>query len=138
MARTYLLAMRCPVCRRRDSHSGFRTERENLAGDAKGKGTSGSHREAESTDAPERGGLPRTSDEAGVMLVERRGQVTDVGSEPTGNGRSFKILDGRRQPSCGGTSRMMQERMLPLGETFEDAAATPGATWSSLRARLRS
>jgi len=34
------------------------TERENLAGDAKGKGTSGSNREAESTDAPERGGLP--------------------------------------------------------------------------------
>src|ERR1700730_14393644 len=34
------------------------TERENLAGDAKGKGTSGSKREAESTDAP---GLPRSS-----------------------------------------------------------------------------
>ena len=32
----------------------------NLAGDAKGKGTSGSNREAESTDAPERGGLPRS------------------------------------------------------------------------------
>src|ERR1700730_3072113 len=40
-------------------------ERENLAGDAKGKGTSGSNREAESTDAPERGGLPRSSVEAG-------------------------------------------------------------------------
>ena len=38
---TYLLAMRCPVYRRRDSHPGFRTELENLAGDAKGKGTSG-------------------------------------------------------------------------------------------------
>jgi hypothetical protein len=48
-------------------------ERENLAGDGKGKGTSGSNREAESTDAPERGGLPRSSGEAGVMLVERRG-----------------------------------------------------------------
>src|ERR1700738_2703035 len=34
------------------------TERENLAGDGKGKGASGSNREAESTDAPERGGLP--------------------------------------------------------------------------------
>ncbi len=40
-------------------------ERENLAGDAKGKGASGSNREAESTDAPERGGLPRSSDETG-------------------------------------------------------------------------
>src|SRR6266702_3149390 len=87
MARTYLLAMRCPVCRRRDSHSGFRTERENLAGDAKGKGTSGSHREAESTDAPERGGLPRSSDEAGVMLVERRGRVIAVELGPTGGAR---------------------------------------------------
>src|SRR5271170_7466860 len=79
---------RHPACRQREAQSGSCTERENLAGDGKGKGTSGSNREAESTDAPERGGLPRTSDEAGVMLVERRGQVTDVGSEPTGNRRS--------------------------------------------------
>ena len=57
MAATYLPAMWCPVCRRRESHPGFRTELENLAGDAKGKGTSGDNREAESTDAPERGGL---------------------------------------------------------------------------------
>ena len=41
MADTYLLAMRCPVYRRRDSDSGFRMELENLSGDAKGKGTSG-------------------------------------------------------------------------------------------------
>jgi hypothetical protein len=51
-------------------------ERENLAGDGKGKGTSGSNREAESTDAPERDGLLRSSDEAGVMLVERSEQPT--------------------------------------------------------------
>ena len=62
-------------------------ERENLAGDAKGKGASGSHREAESTDAPERGGLPRSSGKAGVMLVERRGRVTDVELGPTGGAR---------------------------------------------------
>jgi len=65
MAETYLLAIRCPVCRRRDFHSGFRMELENLADDAKGKGTSGRNREAVSTDAPARGGLPRSSDEAG-------------------------------------------------------------------------
>ena len=47
-------------------------ERENLSGDAKRKGTSGSNREAESTDAPERGGLPRSSDEGPVMGLERR------------------------------------------------------------------
>ena len=39
MAATYLLAMRCPVFRGRDPHLGFRTELENLCGDAKGKGT---------------------------------------------------------------------------------------------------
>ena len=54
-------------------------ERENLAGDAKGKGTSGVNREAESTDAPERGGLPRSSDEGPVMGLERRGRVIGVG-----------------------------------------------------------
>ena len=56
---------RHPACRQREARPGFRMERENLAGDAKGKGTSGSNREAESTDAPERGGLPRSSAEAG-------------------------------------------------------------------------
>src|ERR1017187_4263453 len=42
MAETYVLAMRCPVYRWRESHPGFRTELENLAGDDKGKGASGS------------------------------------------------------------------------------------------------
>src|SRR5262249_53948253 len=65
----------------------------NLAGDAKGKGTSGSNREAESTDARERGGLPGSSVEASVMLVERRGQVIAVELGPTGlySGRSPTI-----------------------------------------------
>ena len=82
------LSERHPACRRREARPGSCAERENLAGDAKGKGASGSNREAESTDAPARGGLLRSSKEAGVMPVERRGQVTDVGSEPTGNRRS--------------------------------------------------
>ena len=71
---------RHPACRRREAQPGSCKERENLAGDAKGKGASGSNRKAESTDAPERGGLPRSSDEAAVMVVERRGWVIDVGS----------------------------------------------------------
>jgi len=62
-------------------------ERENLTGDAKGKSTSGYNREAESTDAPGRGGLPCSSDEAGVMLVERRGWVIAVELGPTGSYR---------------------------------------------------
>src|SRR6266508_2648299 len=83
---------RHPAGRRREAQSGCCMERENLAGDAKGKGASGSNREAESTDAPERDGLPRSSDEAGVMLVERRGRVIAVELGPTGGaGRSPKV-----------------------------------------------
>src|SRR6266700_4256219 len=81
------LPKRHPACRRREAKSGSCTERENLAGDAKGKGASGSNREAESTDAPERGGLPHSSDEAGVMPVERRGQVIAVVLGSTGSNR---------------------------------------------------
>src|SRR3979411_2064111 len=83
---------RHPACRQREARPGSGTERENLTGDAKGKGASGSNREAESTDAPERGGLPRSSNEAGVMLVERRGRVIAVELGPTGGaGRSPKV-----------------------------------------------
>jgi hypothetical protein len=56
---------RHPARRRRERRPGSRTERENLAGDANGKGSSGANREAESTDSPGRGGLPRSSVEPG-------------------------------------------------------------------------
>src|SRR6516164_7010411 len=93
------LPKRHPACRRREAQPGSCTERENLDGDAKGKGTS---REAESTDASARGGLLRSSDEAGVMPVERREQAIAFGIGSTGNGRN-PVLNGRRQPSRGGT-----------------------------------
>src|SRR5215469_4325126 len=72
---------RHPACRQREARQGCRTERENLTSDDKGKGASGSNLEAESTDAPERGGPPRSSNEAAVMAVERRGRaiVADLG-----------------------------------------------------------
>ena len=66
------------------SEAGFRTERENLAGDAKGKSTSGSNREAESTDAPARGGLPRSSDEVAESLPR---------SGPPGNGPASGVAE---------------------------------------------
>ena len=69
---------RHPAYRRRETQSGSCTEGENLDGDAKGKGASGSNREAESTDAPARGGLLRSSDEVGVMPMERREQVIAI------------------------------------------------------------
>src|SRR5207302_8245035 len=93
-----ILPERHPACRRREARPGSCTERENLAGHVKGKGTSGSNREAESTDAPERGGLPRSSDEAGVMLVERRGQAIAICSgQPVSD-----------QPTTGGTRCRME------------------------------
>jgi hypothetical protein len=73
------LPERHPACRRREARPGSCAERENLAGDAKGKGTSGSNREAESTDAEHRGGVARSRDEGSVMGLDRRGCArTDV------------------------------------------------------------
>src|SRR6516225_11749569 len=72
-----ILTERHPACRWREAQPGSCKERENLAGDAKGKGPSGANRKAESTDAPERGGPLRSSEEAAVMVVERRGRVID-------------------------------------------------------------
>src|SRR5260370_33900025 len=69
---------RHPACRWRESRSGSCMERENLAGDAKGKGASGSNREAESTDAPARGGLPRSSDEAGECPWSKGGRSSPL------------------------------------------------------------
>src|SRR5271157_1728471 len=85
-----ILPERHPACRRREAQPGSNTERENLAGDAKGKGASGENREAESTDAPERGGLPRSSNEGPVMGLERRRRVIDVelGQPVTGGTRN--------------------------------------------------
>src|ERR1700693_2355189 len=62
-----ILTERHPAYRWREAQPGSCKERENLAGDAKGKGPSGANRKAESTDAPERGGLLRSSDEAAVV-----------------------------------------------------------------------
>ena len=69
-----LLIMRCPVYRRRETHLGSCVELGNLFGDAKGKSSSGDNREAESTNAANRGGLPCSSVEVPVMGMERRGR----------------------------------------------------------------
>src|SRR5215470_14820208 len=87
VAETYLLATRCPVYRRHDSHSGSCMELENLSGDAKGKGTS-------SETARPKVPMRRAGADCSVVAKKRgnargaKGQVTDVGSEPTGNRRS--------------------------------------------------
>jgi hypothetical protein len=63
MAETYVLAMWCPVYRRRESRPGFRTELENLAGDDKGKGASGS---------PARPKVPMRQSGADCLVVPMR------------------------------------------------------------------
>ena len=107
-------------------------ERENLAGDGKGKGASGSNREAESTDAPGRGGLLRSSEEAGVMPVERRERAIAISLGSTDNGRS-PMFNGRRQPSRGGTSRMTRECQVRICERL--GVKFPGPTRHSRRRR---
>src|SRR5580693_7295313 len=124
------LPKRHPACRRREAQLGSCTERENLDGDAKGKGTSGSNREAESTDAPGRGGLLRSSEEAGVMPVERREQAIAIWLGSTGNGRN-PMFNGRRQPSCDGTSRMTRECQVRFFEGL--GVKLPGPTRHKLR-----
>ena len=102
---TYLLFMRRPLFRRRDFHSGFRTELGNLIGDeqaatdanrpVKGKGTR-TQSEAESTNAPLRLRLLHSSDEGPVMGLERREQTIKLRYGPTGNRRS--LTNAVRQP----------------------------------------
>jgi hypothetical protein len=126
---------RHPACRQREARPGSCTERENLAGDAKGKGASGSNREAESTDAPERDGLPRSSDEAGVMLWSEGG-----GSSPLSLGQlavpgGVRRFSGRRQPSRGGTSRMMREYQVRICEGL--GVKFPGPTRQTEKSRQR-
>ena len=78
MAETYLPVMRCPVYRRRESHLGFRTELENLAGDGKGKV------QAEGTVRP-KVPMRRTGADCSVVAVKR------------GNARGAKRAGHRRR-----------------------------------------
>ena len=69
---THLPAARCPVYRRRDSHSGLDTERGNSPCDAKGNPISATH-EGGNTDAHGEGGPSSSSVERSVIDRERRG-----------------------------------------------------------------
>src|ERR1700730_9248179 len=93
---------RHPACKRREAQPGSCTERENLTGDAKGKGASGSNREAESTDAPERGGLLRSvrwaAHESGGLKSLRR---SDEGRCIQRRGECLAWRrDSRGRPGC--------------------------------------
>ena len=89
MAETYILAMRCPVYRRRESIPGFRTELENLTGDGKGKGTSGrtarpkvpmGQAGADCSVVPMKRGNGRGGKGAGHLHWDRKGQRATGGT----------------------------------------------------------
>src|SRR5690349_10191242 len=84
MEETCLLSMWCPVCRRRDSRSGFRTELETLTGDEKGKGTSG---------GPTRPKVPRRRSGSDCSIVVLR----------RGNARGAKGAGHPRRDQFGST-----------------------------------
>ena len=64
--------------RQHDRHIGSGTERGNLSSRCEGSDAKQKHCERLSTDAGHRGRWPRSSDEAPVMGVERRGSVVGV------------------------------------------------------------
>ena len=85
MEDTCLLAMRCPVYRRRDPDPGFRTELETLVGDGKGKGTSG---------GPTRPKVPRRRPGADCsIVVMKRGNAR--GAKGAGHSRRDRKVNGR-------------------------------------------
>ena len=102
MEDTCLLFMRCPVYRRHDSHSGFRTELENLDGDGKGKGTSGD---------PTRLKVPMHRSGAHCLVVARK----------RGNARGAKGAGHPRQDGVNGQPEellvLAEAGRLPRGDT---------------------
>src|SRR5689334_12125726 len=87
MANTCLLAMWCPVYRRRDSSSGAYVELENPVGDAKGK-------------------------DASVETTRSKVPMSRLGVDcPV-----LVIVGGRRQPSVGGTSRVTGDSQARICE----------------------
>ena len=101
-----LLAARYPAYRRHEFSLGWIIEHANLVSDVKRKGAR-QQAEAESSEALERGGLTRCSDEAAVMAVERRGGATEAYNlVKWGDPRGTKENADIRQDVVGGTSRM--------------------------------
>lgn len=74
-------ALRHPVYRRRDLVTGVCAERENLSSRWKEKTSSKRHCKRESIEAWHGGGTSRSSVEALVMSVERRGSVIGLSLE---------------------------------------------------------
>src|SRR4051812_7192166 len=95
MEDTCLLAMRCPVYRRRDPDPGSCTELETLVGDGKGKGTSGD---------PTRPKVPRRRPGSDCsIVVMKRGNAR--GAKGAGHSRRDRKVNGQpEEPSTEGGS----------------------------------
>jgi hypothetical protein len=126
MEGTYLLAMRCPVQRRRESNLGFRAELENLVGDVKGEGASGR------TVRP-RVPMRQRGTDCPVVAVK----WSNVhGAKGAGHSRHAHLgqpatggtdgCDGGRQLSMDGTSRVSREAQARICERL--GVRFPGAT----------
>src|SRR6516225_281141 len=132
VAGTYLLATRCPVYRRHDSHSGSRTELENLSNDAKGKGTSSE---------PARPKVPMRRAGADCSVIARkRGNAR--GAKGAGHRRWERanwqqeepsFLDGRRRSSCCTASRRKPPRSPASHNLLKPCPSL--ARWSGSRRR---
>lgn len=123
---TYLPITRCPVFRRRDSDLGFRMELENLVCNGKGKGTSGRTTRpkvpmgkpgADCAVVPMKRHNGRGGKGAGHPRCDRFGELATGGT----GGDS-----GRRQPSMGGTSRVIGDGHARFCEGL--GVRFPGAT----------
>ena len=123
---SYLLALRCPVQRRRESNLGFRAELENFVGDVKGEGASGRtvrprvpmrQRGADCSVLAVKWSNVRGAKGAGHSSHAH--QVNRQREEPTG-------CDGGRQPSMNGTSRVSREAQARICERL--GVRLPGAT----------
>src|SRR5258708_9816886 len=123
------LPKRHPAWRRREAQSGAGTERENLHGDVKGKAQAAPTAKPKvpmgwlGGDGLVVGGKRDNARRAKGAGHRRWIGSTDVGS--TDSGRSL-MLNGRRQPSCGDTSRMNREVHVRFCEGL--GVKFPGAT----------
>src|ERR1039457_1053973 len=75
------------------------------------------------------------------MPVERRGQAIDIGSGQPGSGQTDSgrnsMFNGRRQPSHGGTSRMMREYQVRICERLGVQFLGPTRQWRRFERTLR-
>src|SRR3984893_10889814 len=87
-----ILTERHPACRRRESQPGSCKERENLAGDAKGKGTNGRSPKFNGRRQPSIDGTSRMMREYQVRICERLGVKFPGPTRQTATWRRDRVM----------------------------------------------